>query len=268
MLVRLSLGALVLLTAAKVRGQRLPRGKGIWRHLFAAALFGNMIPYLLVAYGEQQVDSAVAGVLNATTPLWTVLIATSVGFEKRPGVRKLAGIGMGFVGAVVIFSPWRLGSQVMSWGGLACLLAATSYGVSYVYMARNLAGRGLPLLALSAAQLFVATVLAVAAVPVLGWRAPQLHADALIAVVILGVVGTGAAYVLNYRLIADDGPSSASVVTYLLPIVAVVLGALTLRESIPLNVVAGMAVILVGVALARAHPSFDKTASGPQMGRR
>ncbi|MGH9023909.1 MAG: DMT family transporter [Acidimicrobiia bacterium] len=260
-LVRLFLGALVLGGAALARGQRLPRATGLWRHLFTAALFANLIPYLLFAYAEQHVGSAVAGILNATTPLWTVLIATTVGLEASPGVRKLAGLGLGFGGAVLTFSPWNLGSQVMSWGGVACLVAAASYGVSYVYMARNLAGRGFPLLALSAAQLLAGALLSVAAVPVLGWQAPVLRADALSAVLILGVVGTGVAYVINYHLISDDGPSSASVVTYLLPVVAVVLGALTLAESIPLNAVAGMLVILAGLGLTRGRGSVPETAS-------
>jgi drug/metabolite transporter (DMT)-like permease len=256
-LVRLSLGALVLTTYILARGRRPLRGTAIWGHLAVAAFFANVIPYLLFAYGEQQVDSAIAGVLNATTPLWTILISTVAGIEKKPPVVKLVGLALGFAGTLVIFNPWRSGSQVMSPGGVACLLAAASYGISYVYMARFLAGRGLSALELAAAQLLAASVLICLAIPLLGWQPPAFRADAIIAALVLGAVGTGVAYVLNYRLITEDGASAASVVTYLIPIVAVVLGALTLQESLPLNVIAGMLVVLLGVALSRTNSAFQ-----------
>jgi drug/metabolite transporter (DMT)-like permease len=252
---RLSLGAAVLLGFVWARGTALPRGTRTWGHLCVAALFANVIPYLLFAYGEQEVDSAIAGVLNATTPLWTVVFATAVGLEARPRARKLGGLGLGFAGALVIFEPWQAGSQVLSWGGLACLAAAGAYGVSFVYMARFLAGRGLTPLALAAGQLVAASALSLVALGALGWDAPAVRADALVSVAILGVLGTGAAYVLNYRLIVVDGASAASVVTYLIPVVAAVVGAAALHETLPWNVVGGMVVVLVGVALARAQPA-------------
>jgi drug/metabolite transporter (DMT)-like permease len=252
---RLTLGALVLVGYVRARGGRLPREAALWAHLFTAAFFANVVPYLLFAYGEQQVDSAIAGVINATTPLWTILLATAVGLEKRPTARKLVGLVLGFAGALIIFEPWGSRSEVMSTGGLACLVAAASYGISYVYMARFLARRGLGAIVLSAAQLVAASVLAWAALPVVGWPRPELRLDALVAVLILGVLGTGVAYVLNYRLITAEGASSASIVTYLAPVVAVLAGALALRETIPLSVLAGMGVVLVGVALARSDRS-------------
>lgn len=253
-LVRLWLGAVILMAFVSATKRRLPRGAGVWAHLGVAALFASVIPYLLFAYGEQQVDSALAGVLNATTPLWTIFIAIAVGAEKKPPSLKLVGLGLGFAGTLAIFEPWRSGSQVMSPGGLACLCAAASYGISYVYMARFLTNRGLDALDLAAAQLLAAGVLTCLAVPVLGWQSPVLRTDAIVASLVLGAIGTGIAYVLNYRLITEDGASAASVVTYLIPIVAVVLGAVTLRESLPFNVIAGMLVVLLGVTLARAQP--------------
>jgi drug/metabolite transporter (DMT)-like permease len=250
---RLLLGALVLVAYARLRGIRLPRGASVWGHLFVAALFANVIPYFLFAYGEQQVDSAIAGILNATTPLWTVVIATAVGLESRPTGPKTAGLLLGFSGTVLIFEPWSAGSQVMTRGGLACLIAAACYGVSYVYMTRFLAGRGLTPLALSAGQLLAASVLSVAVLPIFGLRGVEIRTDMAIAVLVLGVFGTGIAYVLNYRLISEGGASAASVVTYLIPVVAVVLGALTLDEPLPLNVLLGMLVVLLGVALTRSE---------------
>ncbi|MGH2688499.1 MAG: DMT family transporter, partial [Actinomycetota bacterium] len=261
--VRLVLGALVLLAYARLHNVRLPRGPAVWRHLTVAAIVANVIPYFLFAYGEQQVDSAIAGILNAATPLWTVLIATTVGLERRPTARKLVGVVVGFGGAVLIFEPWSSGSQVMSRGGIACLVAAACYGVGYVYMTRFLAGRGLTPLALSAGQLVAASAASAAALPFVGWTGTVLRADAVAAVLILGVLGTGIAYVLNYRLISEGGASAASVVTYLIPVVAVLLGTLTLREALPLNVLAGMLVVLTGVALVRSESAAPAAASGP-----
>jgi len=249
--VRLALGALVLYGVLKVRGERLPEGANVWLHLGVAALVANVVPFALFAYGERQVDSAIAGILNATTPLWTILVALAVRQERQPTAAKLVGIAVGFAGTVVIFSPWRHASQVMSWGGLACLVAAALYGFTFVYITHFLAGRGLSPYRLAAGQLIAGAVIAAAALPFLGAPLPHWRPDAMIAVAILGAVGTGLAYLINYRLIIDEGASATSIVTYLMPIVSVVLGAVALHELIPLNVIAGMMVVLAGVALAR-----------------
>ena len=135
-LIRLVLGALVLLAIVYARGLRLPTSGRVWLHLTVAALFANAIPYTLFAIGEQHVSSSVAGVLNATTPLWTLVIAFATGHERRISAPKLIGFILGLAGTLVIFSPWETGSQIASLGGLACLGAAASYGVSYVYMDR------------------------------------------------------------------------------------------------------------------------------------
>jgi drug/metabolite transporter (DMT)-like permease len=138
-------------------------------------------------------------------------------------------------------------------GQVACLLAAASYGVAYVYMRRFLTGRGLPPLALAASQLTVATVLLALAAPVVARTPITLTGDVVASILALGALGTGVAYLLNYRLIADEGATAASTVTYLLPIVAVLLGILALGEPLTWNVVVGTAVILAGVALAEGR---------------
>jgi drug/metabolite transporter (DMT)-like permease len=251
-LIRLSLGAVVLIALLYAVGDRLPTGLRTWAHLAVAALMANVLPYLLFAVGEQQVDSAVAGMLNATTPVWTVAIAFLVGLERRPTYKKVAGFALGLTGTTLIFSPWQGGSQYTSWGAVACLTAALCYAVSYVYMDRYLVRRGTSPLALSAAQLGAASVIAAVLVPIVGGlKMPSPSPTALVSVVILGVFGTGAAYVLNYRIITDDGASVASVVVYLLPIVAISLGAVVLGEAPTAAALLGTAVILAGVWLVR-----------------
>src|ERR1051326_8097053 len=195
--IRLALGAAVLASILRATHERLPVGRDVWLHLGVAALFANVVPFALFAFGERQVDSAIAGMLNSPTPLWTILVATAVGQERRPSLTKLAGIAVGFAGTVVIFSPWRHASDVMSWGGLACLAAAACYGCTFVYMKRFLAGRGLSPLRLAAGQLVAGAILAAAALPLLGASMSTLRPEALAAVAVLGAMGTGVAYLIN-----------------------------------------------------------------------
>ena len=248
---RIVLGALVLLVLVRARGYRLPRQPSLWGYLFGAALVSNVAPFLLFAIGEQRVDSGLAGVLNGTTPLWTFAIALAVRHERHAAPARVLGLVLGFGGVLLIFAPWQGGATGSTLGALACLTAGASYGVSYVYMDRFLAGRDLAPIVLSASQLSAATLLMLFLVPAGGLGQPHLRMDAVVAVVLLGVICTGATFVLNYRLIADEGATATSTVAYLLPVVAVMLGALALGEPLTPHVVAGMVVVLVGVALAR-----------------
>ncbi len=257
-LIRLALGAVVLVIIVYARGLRLPTNRLVWLHLTVAALFANAIPYTLFAIGEQHVSSSVAGVLNATTPLWTLVISFATGHERRISAAKTAGFIVGLVGTLVIFSPWQSGSQIASVGGLVCLGASASYGVSYVYMDSFLARRGIPPLILSAGQLIAATVLLAVVLPFAGLQPVHLRWDAIAALAVLGIFGTGIAYILNYRLITDEG-TTASVVTYLLPIVAVILGAAVLSDKITIQIVGGMLIVLIGVAITRRDRLVDGT---------
>ncbi len=230
-LVRLALGAAVLLVVVWRRQRKLPTGPAIWAQLTVAALLANAIPYTLFGISEQHIASSVAGALNATTPLWTVLFGFVIGHDRKVSRARLAGFVIGFLGVLLIFSPWRDSAQVASWGGAAALLAAASYAASYIYMDRHLARRGIQPLVLSASQLLAATGLLLVATPLAG-------------------------------LITDEG-TTASVVTYLLPVVAVILGATVLAEPLTAQVIAGVLVVLAGVALTRrgADPPREPTAT-------
>ncbi|HEX6345739.1 DMT family transporter [Umezawaea sp.] len=251
--VRTALGAAVIVALVYARGHRLPRSRTAWGHLTIAAIFGNVIPFILFAVGEKTVDSGVAGVINSTTPLWTLAIGLLLGFEKQRGGARLAGLVLGFAGTLLIFAPWER-SGLASWGALACLAAAASYAVAYVYIGRTLSGQGLTSMQLSSTQLVIGTGLTTLVVPVAGLQPVHLNLGAVVAVVILGVLGTGVAFVINYRLIADEGPTNATTVGYLLPVVSVLLGAAFLGEALSVRVVAGMVVVLFGIALTRRRP--------------
>lgn len=253
---RCALGAVTLLVMARVNGQRLPRR--LWGRLVVAAFFCNALPFLLFAVGQQTVDSGVAGVLNATTPLFSLIIGFALGTDGPVTPVRVLGLLVGFAGVTLIFAPWEE-AGLLSLSALALLGAAASYAVAFAYMGRKLVGHGGPV-AVSAAQLLAATALSTLMIPL--DRTPATpDVTAVVAVVVLGVFGTGFTFILNYRIIEDEGPTSAATVGYLLPVVSVGLGALVLGEPLTPRVVAGMAVVLAGVALTRlalARSAADK----------
>ncbi|MFF3754184.1 DMT family transporter [Streptomyces sp. NPDC002018] len=255
--IRCALGALVLLVLARSARQSLPRDRRTWGHLVVAAFFCNALPFFLFSFGEQTVDSGVAGVLNATTPLWSFVIAVGLGTERGFRPLRVAGLLLGFGGILLIFAPWHQAGLTGA-GALALLAAAVSYAVAFAYMARHLIGKGTAPLALSAAQLAMATGLTLPVLPAAGTAPDAPTTTAWIAVVVLGIFGTGITFHLNSRLIADEGPTAAATVGYLLPVVSVALGAVVLGEQLGLRVIAGMAVVLLGVGLTRGRQRAGK----------
>jgi len=257
---RLALGAAVLFPMVLARREAVPRSVTLWARITLAALFGNAVPYLLFAVAEQSVDSSTAGIINATTPLWTVVLAIAVRHQRSVSGWQGAGLIIGFGGALLIFSPWHSASSVASAAGLECLAASISYAASYIYMDKFLARRGLSPIALSACQLLAAAVLLALALPVAGATVPHVTTAGLAGVVILGVLGTGVAYVLNYQIIASEGATVAATVTYLLPVVAIVLGVLALGETVTAAAIAGIALVLAGVALTHRRAKTEDAA--------
>ncbi|BCM69826.1 hypothetical protein EASAB2608_05160 [Streptomyces sp. EAS-AB2608] len=268
--VRAVLGAGVLLLLAWLSRQHLPRGAGVWRRIAVAALLCNTLPFFLAAQGVRTVSTGLAGVLNATTPLWSLLIGLALGTERDRRPVRFAGLLLGFAGVLLIFSPWSAPSSSAAggstgWGVMALLGAALSYAVAFAYMGRYLtgtgagtgagtdarAGGGTGPLAVSAAQLTAAAGLGALALPAGGTSTGWTDPVALAAVAVLGIFCTGFTFHLNYRLIALEGPTAAATVGYLLPVVSTALGALVLHEPLGARTVAGMAVVLAGVHLAR-----------------
>ncbi|WP_313878560.1 EamA family transporter [Streptomyces sp. FIT100] len=191
-------------------------------------------------------------------------IATGTERGLRPV--RLGGLLLGFAGTVLILAPWRQSGSV-GWGALAILAAAASYTVAFVHMGRNLVGRGIPTLSLSAAQLVAATGWTALALPVGGGpESIEPTPSVVIAVVVLGVLCTGITFHLTYRIIADEGATNAATVGYLLPVVSVALGAIVLDEELGPRIITGMAIVLVGVSMTRHNRTPPVADAAPAAG--
>ncbi|MFW5417399.1 DMT family transporter [Nocardiopsis sp. CNT-189] len=264
---RMAAGALPLLALVLLTGGRLPASPRIWLHLAVSALFLNSIPFTLFGYAEQHIPSALAGICNAATPLFAVVFSMLMLSDERPGPLRLAGLGVGFAGVLVVFGVWAGFGGADGTGMLLALGAALCYGIGTPYLRRTLltgrppaepGGPARPALAagfgpveLAAAQLLIGTAQMLAATAVLDGAPARVPAGAVLAVAALGVFGTGLAYVLQYRIIADAGATVASTVTYLVPVVAVAAGTLLLGERLSWNEPAGTVLILLGAALTQ-----------------
>jgi drug/metabolite transporter (DMT)-like permease len=261
-LIRLVLGAAFLVIVIAVSRVPLPAFGSLWAHLVLTASLGMVLPFLLLAWGEQRTSAALAGVLIGTIPLITLTLATAVLPTERATVAKAIGLVIGFVGVVVVLSPWDIDGGTLG-GQLAVLGAAASYGAQTVYIRRVLASRKIPPLALAASQLIVAVVVQAVITPFTGWPAPSFTWPVTASIVLLGVVGTGAGYIIYFRLINDIGATTASTVNYLVPVTAVLVGTVTLRESITPEMVLGTIVVLLGLAVAERRLDLTRLRRHP-----
>lgn len=257
---RIVLGMVVMLGVLKAQRSSLPRDRRCWRHFAVMGLAYSTIPFTLLAWGEQHITSALTAVVNASTGLFTAL-AAAIGLGERLRRPQVAGLVLGF-GGVAVASGTGTSDLVSSSGaGIAAALAASAfYGFSFVYARRNLAE--VPPLVAACGQLVTGAVLSAplaVATSVASGFSPTLRQ--LAAVAVLGAVGTGIAYVLIYRAIADVGPTRSSLVTYLVPIVAVTVGVVFLDERFHLRLVVGGALTIAGIALIQER--FRRFRPGP-----
>jgi drug/metabolite transporter (DMT)-like permease len=268
---RIVTGATTVLACALVMGVRLPRWGRVWGHLFVAGLVLCSVPFTLFPLGEERVSSALAGIGNATTPLSAVLFTILLLPADRADGRTLLAVVAGFLGVVVILQPWEAQGRPDPFGFAMTLLAGASYGLGWTYVKRFLAkddvgGLGMPAaqLLMAAAQMLVVTLVwwwlhgevgeptgipaGLAAAP---WSPVPGSGPVLgpvVAILVLGVVGTGLAFVLQYDVVREVGPTVGATVTYVIPVVAVVLGMVFLHERLAWPQVVG-AVVVLGAAV-------------------
>ncbi|MBV9414204.1 MAG: EamA family transporter [Solirubrobacterales bacterium] len=247
---RLLVGTATLLAILASRRERLPRGTLVWGQLAIAGILLNVAPFTLFAYGEQHVSSVLAGIWNATVPLFTLPIAILWIAGEHATRRRLCGLAVGFVGVLAVLGVWNGVGTTSLAGNLLCLGAAASYGLGFPYTRRYLAGRPEGPLSLASAQLICATA-EIAIFTLLFTHQPtHLGAKHLLSILALGVFGTGLTFVLNYSLVRDVGATVTSTVAYVMPIVSTLLGIIALGEPLRWYEPVGAAVIILGAALS------------------
>lgn len=243
---RIALAMVVLVAIAAARGSLRGLGR-LWPMLALVGAVQVAGPFILIAAGQQEITSSVAGILVTSAPLFTALLAIWIDQEERSQGLRLVGVVLGFVGVVVLLGIDLGGSGSELIGGLAVLLAGLGYAVGGFLVKHRLAD--VPPIGV-AAWVMVASTIFLLPAAVLSAPSAFPAAGPLAAVIALGVVGTGVAFIIFYELIGTVGPARAFIVTYLVPGFAVVYGATLLDETIDVATIVGLVLILVGSWLA------------------
>lgn len=244
---RALLGALLLVAVLAATRRRFP-ARRLWGDLALLGVIGVALPYSLYAWAAHLIPSSLAGSINSATPLFTLLIGLLAGRIGRPSRWQLLGLVLGFTGTLVMMRPWDATGSAL--GAAIAVVASACYGLTYNVQAARVSGKDAPL-PLAAGQLAFAVPAAAIAIPFAGPAVTQVTATTAVALGFLGLACTGVAYLLNYQIIAADGPLLASTVTYLIPVVAIVTGVLLAGEGLAWTTVVGIAITLIGVALTR-----------------
>lgn len=245
---RVALGVLTLVVLLRIRGGSIPRDRMLWIHFTVVGFFGSALPFTLLAWGEERITSALTAVLNASTPMFTAVAAACVLRDRLRAV-QVGGLVLGLVGVMLAAG---LGGTDLSHssvsGSSAAVVAGASYGLAFAWMRRHLTG--IPPMVAAVGQLITASILLAPLALATSLRSGlTLEPELVASVVLLGVMGTGIAYVINYRVIAELGATRASLVTYVVPMIAVAAGVVVLEEPFETSLVLGGALIVAGIAL-------------------
>jgi drug/metabolite transporter (DMT)-like permease len=250
---RVLFGLLFSISVILIQRVPLPRTFKSWMPFLILGITNVAIPFFLISWGEQAIDSAVAAILDATVPLFTIVIAHLLLRDDRMTVPKVVGLLIGFAGVIVLMSKDIGASTGSVLGEIAVVLASLFYAGSSVYARRstqNVSGiiRGGGPLVSSTAVMWVATLFIERPLKI-----PQLPIT-WVALLWLGILGSGFAFILNYYLIHEIGPTRTTMVTYLFPLGGVILGVLFLGEKLSWQLLAGAALIIASLAVANLQP--------------
>ncbi|GBQ92389.1 DMT family transporter [Asaia krungthepensis] len=268
---RVGLAAIALNLLLLAKGTPLPLDAALWRRLIVLGALNNVIPFSAIAFGETRISSGLAAILNATTPVFTIIVAHFMTHDEKLRWGKIVGIVMGFVGVSVLIGPalFNNGGQSSVLGDCACLGAALSYGFGGVYARRF---RTMAPLQLATGQLTASTLIALPLSFLVDhpWRMSSLPVEVWAAFGGIALLSTALAFILYFRLLATAGATNLSLVTFLLPIMALGLGSLFLGETVRWYAIAGLLLIGGGLAaidgrLWRAW-RLRRTQSSPSVG--
>jgi drug/metabolite transporter (DMT)-like permease len=259
--VRCALGALTLLLIAKWRGYSLPKDPMVRFHLWVVAVLLNVIPGIFYAWAETVVTSVLAGIINAVTPLMTLLAIMAVNRQEKPKAFQIIGLFIGFVGVLTVLGAWNgLGDNPL-WAIVVLMSAVTCYGISFPYTRRFVMPYGLKSESIVSMQLLLAAVTLLPFFLFNGVERYEYMPGPLLAMLALGVFGSGLAYLWNFKVMELAGSAIASSVTYLTPVVAIIVGIIFLGEKVTWYEPVGGLIVLLGAAIAQERISLRKRKS-------
>ena len=260
---RCALGALTLVLIARIKGSPLITDRKLLLHLWVVAMLLNVIPGVLFALAETEVTSILAGIINAVTPLMTLVAILVVNREEKPKAFQCVGLLIGFTGVLIVLGAWQgLGDNPL-WAILVLLAAVSCYGISFPYTRKYV----IPYK--EQPQSIVATQLTLAAATLLpfylidGIAKDEYRLAPVLGMIALGVFGSGFAYIWNFKVMELAGSAIASSVTYLTPLVAVIVGVIFLSEKVTWYEPVGALVVLLGAAIAQERIRFNRSSSRP-----
>jgi drug/metabolite transporter (DMT)-like permease len=256
---RLVLASIFLWAVVLLTREPLPRSPRQYGHLMVMALVNIVVPFVLIAFGEQSIDSALASILNATVPLFVIVMAPM--FLPDEGITwpRVAGLAVGFAGVILLVAPDLVNMQDNDLTGELLLLGSSlSYAIGNIYAKRNVKGLAPRIPALF--QVFLAMLVIVPAALVLDrpFATVQPAPEAILAIVWLGIVGSGLAYICYFTILANWGATRTSLVAYLLPVVGILLGTAILGDPLTINRIAGTALVIAGIALVNSGPALRR----------
>ena len=256
---RCALGSLTLLAWAKYKKIDLPESRKVWLHLWVVSLLLNVIPGVLFALAETEVTSILAGIINAVTPLMTLLAIMVVTRNEKPKLYQVLGIFIGFIGVLIVLGAWQgLGDNPL-WAVLVLLAAVTCYGFSFPYSRRFVLPFKLQPESIAAAQVTMGAITLLPLYLYDGIAKDEYRPGPVFAMIALGVFGSGFAYIWNFKVMALAGSAIASSVTYLTPVVAVIVGIIFLQESVTWYEPVGALVVLLGAAIGQNRIKIGKS---------
>jgi drug/metabolite transporter (DMT)-like permease len=243
-------GGLLLYLAMRAAGGALPADRAAWGAFLVMGILNNVLPFTLIAWGQSTIPSGLASILNATTPFFTVVAANYLTRDEPITPTRIAGVVIGFTGVVIMIGADALAEATNHLlAELAILGAALCYALSAIY-ARRFARMGMPPLVTATGQIIIGAAIlsALSLATDRPWTLPIPSWTVIGAVLGLGALSTSLAYLIYYRLLATAGAVNVMLVTFLIPVTAIILGALVLGERLSLNHFAGMALIAAGLA--------------------
>lgn len=248
---RVSLGALTLVLWARFKGIALPTGRIMWIHLWVVALLLNVIPGILFAVAETEVTSILAGIINAVTPLMTLLAIMIAFREEKPKSYQVIGLLIGFGGVLTVLGAWQGLGENPAGAVIALLCAVSCYGISFPYSRKFVLPKKLKAESLAAGQLLMGAITLLPFYLLDGIAKDYYRPGPVFAMLALGILGSGFAYIWNFKIMEAAGSAIASTVTYVTPVVAVIVGIIFLGEGITWYEPVGGLVVLLGAAISQ-----------------